>query len=78
MFVCTDSTGNLPLLLELLGLQLDDCDELDENDADDEEDDEDELEEDEDLLRLRFRFLFSRPEKKNKRHGVWKKVVYIK
>lgn len=52
------------LLLELLRLLLDDCDEPDEedDDADDEEDD-DELEEDdeEDLLRLRFRFLFSCP-----------------
>lgn len=52
------------LLLELLRLRLDECDEPDEEDEDDdEEDDDDELEEDdeEDLLRLRFRFLFSRP-----------------
>lgn len=56
---------HLPLLLELLRLQLEECDELDEEEDDDDEDD-DELEEDEDeedLLRLRFRFLFSRPEK---------------
>lgn len=59
-----------PLLLELLRLRLDDCDEPDEedDDEDDEEDDDDELDEDdeEDLLRLRFRFLFSRPKKQNK------------
>lgn len=60
---------NLPLLLELLRLRLDDCDEPDEEEDDedeDAEDEEDELEEDdeEDLLRLRFRFLFSRPEEK--------------
>lgn len=54
------------LLLELLRLWLDECDEPDEEDCDedeDEDDEDDELEEDEeeDLLRLRFRFFFSRP-----------------
>lgn len=53
------------LLLELLRLRLDECDEPDEecDEDEDDEDDDDELEEDEeeDLLRLRFRFLFSRP-----------------
>lgn len=58
---------HLPLLLELLRLRLDECDEPEEEEDDDDEDD-DELEEDddeEDLLRLRFCFLFSRPEKTN-------------
>lgn len=56
------------LLLELLRLRLDECDEPDEEEDDEDEDDEDEddddeLEEDdeEDLLRLRFRLLFPRP-----------------
>lgn len=59
---------NLPLLLELLRLWLDECDEPDEEeddeDEDEDEDDEDDLEEDdeEDLLRLRLRLVFSRPE----------------
>lgn len=53
---------DLPLLLELDRLWLDEYDELDEeeDDEDDVEDDEDE-EEEEDLVRLRFRFPFSRP-----------------
>lgn len=58
---------HLPLLLELLRLWLDECDDRDEEEDDedeDDEDDDDELEEDdeEDLLRLRFRFRFSCPE----------------
>lgn len=42
---------------------LDECDEPDEEADDEDEDDDDELEEDdeEDLLRLRFRLVFSRP-----------------
>lgn len=54
------------LLLELLRLRLDEFDEPDEEEEDDEDEDdeEDDLEEDdeEDLLGLRFRFVFSRPE----------------
>lgn len=53
------------LLLELLRLRLDDREEPEDDDEDDDadEDDDDELEEDdeEDLLRLRFRLLFSVP-----------------
>lgn len=57
------------LLLELLRLRLDECDEPDEEEDEEEDEDEDdedaddEVEEDdeEDLLRLRFRFFFSRP-----------------
>lgn len=51
------------LLLELLRLWLDECDEPDEEEDEDDEEDDDELEEDdeEDLLRLRLRFGFSPP-----------------
>lgn len=57
--------AHLPLLLELLRLLLDECDELqeDDEDEDDEEDDELEEDEDEDLLRLCFLFRFSRPKR---------------
>lgn len=55
----------LSLLLELLRLRLEECDEHEEEEDDEEEDEDedDELEEDdeEDLLRLRFRGLFSCP-----------------
>lgn len=61
-------SAHLPLLLELLRLRLDDREEPEDDDEDDDadEDDDDELEEDdeEDLLRLRFRLIFSLPEKK--------------
>lgn len=51
---------DLPSLVELDRLWLDEYEELDEDDEDeDDEDDEDE----EDLVRLRFRFVFSRPDK---------------
>lgn len=70
---------DLPLLLELDPLWLDECDELDEEDDDDDddeeedEDDEEEGEEDddeEDLVRLRFRFRFSRPVKRGGGKGI--------
>lgn len=58
---------HLPLLLELHRLRLEECDEADEEEDEedeDDEDDDDELEDDdeEDLSRLRFLFLFSRPD----------------
>lgn len=69
ILICIADFTHLPLLLELLRLRLEECDERDEEEDDEDEedeDDDDELEEDDedDLLRLRLRFVFSRPEEK--------------